>query len=146
MTHASSILALRVASAVLIGFGILNLLALATPLAGVMDLFIDFAFLPVDDAQVASTEAAHLWIGISGGLMAGWGVMIWQVTGQVYAIDQSAGRSIILPGILTWFVIDGLGSALAGAPFNAVVNVVFLVLFVWPVLAVERDGPVVAGS
>ena len=66
--------------------------------------------------------------------------MMWQLTERIYAADHTAGKTIILPGIITWFVIDGIGSALAGAPFNAVVNVIFLAMFAVPILMAKPQG------
>jgi hypothetical protein len=146
MTHASATFALKFASAALLGFGLLNLAALFTPATRLMDLFVDLVFLPVDGAQSVTTDAARLWIGISGGLLAGWGVTMWQLTSRVYASDHATGRAIMLPGIITWFVVDGMGSALAGAPFNAVVNVVFLVMFALPLLIAKADTPAAANA
>ncbi|MEM6743028.1 MAG: excinuclease ABC subunit A [Pseudomonadota bacterium] len=121
-------------SLALIGFGTLNLLALISPVSAVMDAFVDLVFLPFDGAQRIESDGARLWVGIAGGLLAGLGATFLQVTRRVAAQDPGAGRAILLPGILAWFVMDGAGSVAAGAPFNVAVNGVFLALFAVPAL------------
>jgi hypothetical protein len=128
-------------SIALIGFGFLNLLAVIGPASALMDAFVDLVFLPFDGAQRIESAGGRLWVGISGGLLAGLGATFLQVTRRVAAQDLAAGRAILLPGILAWFVMDGAGSVAAGAPFNAVVNVIFLALFAVPALWPAAKAP-----
>lgn len=139
MTHQTSLTALKFASGFVIVFAALNIASLTTSLSIVMDLFIDFVFLPLDGAQLVDSDAARLWIGISGGLLAGWGLMTWLVTDRVYSRDPAAGRAIILPSILAWFIVDGIGSVAAGAWFNVIVNAAILMMFLIPLLLVRSD-------
>ncbi|MEM1314999.1 MAG: excinuclease ABC subunit A [Pseudomonadota bacterium] len=134
MTDARRLTWYRWASLALIGFGVLNLLALISPLSAVMDAFVDLAFLPFDGAQRIESDGGRLWVGIAGGLLAGLGATFLQVTRRVAARDLSEARAIVLPGILAWYLVDGLGSAAAGAPFNIVVNTGFLAAFLVPTL------------
>ncbi len=134
MSHQASITLLKFASLTLIGFGLLMVSALFTPTAAVMHHLVDLAFLPFDGAQSVSSPEGWLLTAISGGMLVGWGTMAWLVTDRVYAKDVSAGRNIILPGILAWFLFDSLGSILAGAWFNTVLNAGFLALFAVPIL------------
>ena len=57
---------------------------------------------------------------------------------HVYADKPAIGGRIILFSILTWFVIDSSGSVVAGAPFNAVLNTSFLLMFTLPVIWPEK--------
>ena len=147
MTHATKINILKYGSIFLIGFGLLNFLTLFPLADPVMQLFMNLAFLTgVGTEHLVSADAARLWIAISGGLLAGWGVTLLLITTQVYAPNPALGRRIILSGILTWFVVDSAGSIAAGAPFNAVLNLSFLALFALPVAWPERNTTLSAHS
>ncbi|MEO1089700.1 MAG: excinuclease ABC subunit A [Pseudomonadota bacterium] len=141
MSHQASIRMLEIACFVVIGFGLLLFSTLWTPTAGLLHRFVDLAFLPVDGAQNVASDPAWLMTAISGGVLAGWGVMAWLVTTRVFAHEPSAGKAIILPSLLVWFVIDGAGSILVGAWFNMVMNTAFLLMFAVPVLSLTpRPG------
>jgi hypothetical protein len=52
--------------------------------------------------------------------------------------DPAGRTTVILPGFAVWFVVDGVGSVLAGAGFNLVLNTPFLLLFAVPILCERR--------
>ncbi|MEP1206000.1 MAG: hypothetical protein ABJM29_05100 [Rhizobiaceae bacterium] len=135
MTHTTRTTALKYAALAVIAFGLLSSLALFPALQPVMGWFLDLAFwTPFGTDHQLTSDAARLWIAISGGLLAGWGATLWLIASQVYAKDPVTGGRIILTGIGAWFVLDSAGSILAGAPFNAVMNISFLLMFEIPVL------------
>lgn len=134
MPHETRVSLLRYASATIIGFGLLFFLSLTTPIATLMDLFLDLAFMPYDGTQTAAADPTQLLTAISGGMLTGWGLMFWLVTTQVYANDPTLGRSIMLPSIVVWFLIDSIGSVIVGARFNVVMNAGFLLLIAGPLL------------
>lgn len=140
MSYQSSLKMLKAASLLLIGFGLLFFLSVFTPVSGLSKLFLDLVVWPFDGQQNLGATETRLMIAISGGLLAGWGVMFWLVTTQVYATNPALGGRIILPGIVTWFVIDSLGSILAGGAVNALLNITFLVIFVVPVVLRSSEG------
>ncbi len=123
---------LKVASAIVIGFGVVIALGASSAGTAIMSLFMDLAFWPVDGAQSVSGAEIKLLSAVSGGMMTGWGLLLWQVSTRVFPHEPELGRSLILSSIGTWFVIDGIGSAVAGAPLNALFNVGFLALFLVP--------------
>ena len=130
---------LKTGSILLIGFGLLCFLSLFTPVAAIGRGLIDFVIWPIDGAQSFSATETRLLLAIGGGLMVGWGEMLWLVTTLVYRNDPALGRKLILPAILAWFVIDSAGSVLAGVGLNAILNVSFLVIFGMPLLAARRE-------
>ena len=134
MTHDTRVKLLKYASAVIIGFGLLFLLSLVSPVAKAMNLFIDLAFMPFDRAQTAASDPAQLLTAIAGGMLTGWGVMFWLVTTRIYAKDPALGSSIMLPSIVVWFLLDSLGSVIVGARFNVFMNSGFLFLIAVPIL------------
>ena len=134
MTQATKLNILKYGAIGLIGFGLLNFLSLLPVMRPLMGWFMNFAFwTPFGSDHQVAADTARLWIAISGGLLAGWGATLLLVTTQVFPLDPAVGRRIVLSGILTWFLIDSAGSVVAGAPFNVVMNLSFLVLFALPV-------------
>lgn len=131
---------LKAASALVMASGAVMFLSVFTGLQPLLNLFVDLAHLPVDGGQSIESDAALLLTGICGGILVGWGLMAWMVTGHVYAHDPEIGGRILLRSILVWFVIDGTGSVLAGAWFNVVLNCSFLLAFLVP-LILARPAP-----
>lgn len=123
---------LKVASDVVIIFGFLTALAALSLTAAPTSFLADMIFWPVDGGQAIDTDVTHLLAAILGGVMAGWGVLLYLLTTRLYPRDPDLARMLISVSIGTWFVIDGLGSILAGASLNALFNVGFLALFLIP--------------
>ncbi|NJS39644.1 MAG: excinuclease ABC subunit A [Rhodobacteraceae bacterium] len=133
---------LRFAAAVaLIGFGLACALAAYPPLSPPTALLIDAVLWPFDGAQTLASSEARLLAAILGGITFGWGVMIWQLAGAPLARDPETIRPIILTAILAWFGLDSFASLLAGAPINLAANLVFLALFLVPMLRGRRTQP-----
>ncbi|MEZ5913147.1 MAG: excinuclease ABC subunit A [Paracoccaceae bacterium] len=140
MTTARATFMLYLATAISAATGLAMMLAVLFDDQLFIAFFLDLAFLPLDGAQAMMDDAARLTTAISGGLLFGFAVMAWQVTREVYRRDQAAGRRILLPAIIGWFVVDGSGSLAAGAPFNVVLNTAFLALFLVPLLLNHRQS------
>ena len=128
------------AIATLLGLAML-ILAPISPTSTLVEGFLDVAHLPLDGGETLSTSAAGLLNAILGGVLVGFGTLIWGVSGMVFAKDMALGRQILLPAIVGWFVFDSLGSILAGAGFNAVLNLVFFAWLTAPLMwPAERRG------
>lgn len=128
------IMLLKVASGIVIGFGVIAVLAALPSTSGVMRFLADLIFWPVDGAQTVSADETRLLSAISGGLMVGWGLLLWLLAARLFPNDPDLGRRLILPSISAWFVVDSLGSIAAGAPINALFNIAFLPMFFVPLL------------
>jgi hypothetical protein len=132
MKQESTLRWLKFGSALTIFFGAL-VAAAATPMGAAPTEFLaDLIFFPVDSAQDLSAPETRLISAIGGGVMAGWGVLLWMLSTQLFPINQALAAKLIITSIVTWFVIDSTGSILAGAPLNAVFNVSFLLIFCVP--------------
>jgi len=129
---------LKAAAAITIGFGLMVGLAAVPATAGVTLFFTDLIFWPIDSAQTLAAPETRLLCAIVGGIMAGWGLMLWLVVTRLYPREPALARLLILTSIGAWFVIDSTGSLLAGAPLNALFNVVFLLIFVIPLRHTPR--------
>lgn len=134
MTHQSATATLKFASAIVFVTGFAMFLSLFTGLDHVMRYLLDLVYLPWDGGPGHGSPEGRVLTAISGGVMAGWGVMSWFVVTHIYARDPGNGGRILLLSYVTWFVVDGAGSAVAGAWFNIVMNTGFLALFAVPVV------------
>lgn len=123
---------LRLAAGVTIAFGLAMALAAYPPLSGPMVLLADILIWPMDGVQTGSAPELRLTLAIAGGVMVGWGWMIWRLAGEFLTRNAALTRRIIRQSTLTWFAIDSTASVLAGVPLNAVANLAFLALFLVP--------------
>lgn len=122
------------AFALLILPGLLMVAGLALPVMVLVEAFLDLAHLPVDGGQPVDSDAARLLNAILGGVLVGFGTLIWRVGDTVFRSDPETGAALIVPAAAAWFVTDSLGSILAGAWFNAVINLAILAALLFPVL------------
>ncbi len=120
---------LKVASAIVIGFGVVVALAAYPATAGIAQFLLDLIYWPLDGGQDLSSPEARLLCAISGGVMVGWGFLMWLVATRLYPREPELARALILSSIGAWFVVDSAGSIVAGAWLNAIFNIGFLALF-----------------
>lgn len=130
---------LKIAAIIVILFGPIVSLAAHPLTASLNGMFVDLAFWPFDGQPTMDAPATRLLSAISGGLTMGWGMMIYLLATKLYPREPQLTGSIILISVLTWFVIDSIGSAFAGAPANALINTVFLAMFLVPILNSKRN-------
>ncbi len=123
---------LRLAAALTLGFGLLLALATLPAMNLPIRLIVDLMAWPFDRAQTLSAAETRVGYAIAGGVMAGWGLMIWQLTGEPLQRMPEVVRTIIRTSVLVWFAVDSTGSVLAGVPLNVGGNLVFLALFLFP--------------
>jgi len=133
MNYNTRIVWLKTGSAITIGFGVIIAAAAIPALQAPTALLLDLVYFPVDGAQAVGGPAARLLGAISGGVLVGWGLMMWLLATQLYGKEPRICRKIILSSIVAWFVIDSSMSIAAGAALNAVFNVGFLLVFAIPV-------------
>ena len=113
----------------LIGPGLLMVTAPVTGLGFLTERFLDLAHQPYEGAQPITGKSAHLLSAILGGILVGFGTMIWAVAEHVLRKDFVLGKRLILIPLICWFITDSLGSVLTGAWFNAVLNAGIFGLF-----------------
>ena len=145
MTLDTRIRWLKFATIVTIGFGIVIAVAAIPALAAPTAMLADLIFFPVDGAPAVGAPADRLLAAITGGVMTGWGVMMYMIVTGVLAKDPALGRRIILAGMFAWYAVDSSMSLAAGAPLNVASNTVFLLLFVVPVWSINGTAAVDAG-
>jgi hypothetical protein len=143
MPLSTAILWLKCASAVLmIGFGLMFALAAHPATASLGTLFLDALIWPLDGGQSFAGREVRIVTAIGGGITAAWGVLVWMVAGHILPENPALGRGILVKCLLAWFVVDSTASILAGVPQNAAANVLFLLVFLYPLLRMERRAAV----
>ena len=131
---------LKCVSGFIVATGILVALASHPALSWPVGMLADVIFWPVDGAQQIAAAEVRLFAAVSGGVMAGWGAMMWLTATRLYPSDPGLARLMILEGAGIWFVVDSAGSFTAGAPLNVVGNLVFLALMAAPFLRPARTS------
>lgn len=137
MQEQSVVNVLKFGSALVVGFGILIALAAHPGTAGPARFLLDLIIWPIDGVGNTSAPEMRLLSAVSGGVMVGWGILLWQISTRLYAKDPELAKSLILTSIAAWFIVDSSASLLAGVPLNALLNTSFLVVFGWPLLRAQ---------
>ena len=139
MTHDKRIKSLKINILASAGFALFMFASLFTPLREVMSFFLDLVHMPLDGAQSLSRDTEEVLTAISAGIFFGFCVLLWQVTTEVYVKDPLLGRRMILSSVIAWYVIDTTGSLIVGAWMNGILNTVFLIALISPVLQRQEN-------
>lgn len=134
MSHEKTVRSMKINIIASGGFALFMFASLFTPLRDIMSFFLDLVHMPLDGAQALDADTEEVLTAIASGIFVGFCVMLWQVVTHVYPSDPALGRRIILTSVLSWYVIDSTGSLIVGAWMNAVLNTVYLIALIYPVL------------
>lgn len=93
-------------------------------------------FWPEAD-EVINTNGTQILSAILGGIMFSWGLVYWFLT-DLLESNPAKVKQIILVSIVAWFVIDSVGSLLAGSWVNVIFNTGYLMMFVLPLRGVTQ--------
>jgi hypothetical protein len=88
---------------------------------------------------VAPTRYIELLHAVLGAVMFGWGLALLLVVRGLFARGVREGWQIITISVLAWFIPDTAFSIWSGFWQNAVLNLVFIVLFATPLTATFRN-------
>jgi len=97
----------------------------------------DIVFWPFDGQQTLDQQAARALAAIGGGVMVGWGVMMWLVVDRLLPVDPRLARLLLIEATLAWFLVDSTGSFVAGATVNVLLNTVLMLAIVLPAWRLE---------
>lgn len=123
---------LQAASAAVIAFGALTALAAHPTTGQPLALLADVIVWPLDARPTFDHQATRILAAIGGGVMVGWGVLLWQLATHLLPANPSLAAKLIRGSVAAWFAIDSTFSVIAGAPLNVVANAAFLAAFLWP--------------
>ncbi len=140
MKQETTVLWLKTGSGLTIFFGLLIAAASIPAAAAPVEMLADLIFFPVDRAQDVGAPETRLMGAIGGGVMTGWGIMIWMLVTELYPREPALTKRLIVTSVVAWFVVDSTGSVMSGAPLNALFNVSFLAIFCIPLWLAERPA------
>lgn len=113
-------------------FGPVFFLGSMLPTSGLARFTLDVVSLPYDGIQTFVDPTTRFLSAITGGVMFGWAVLIWGLSGQVYDANPEGVRRGVVAGMVGWFVLDGLGSVVSGNASNVGFNLALLLFAVGP--------------
>lgn len=77
--------------------------------------------------------------GLMGSVMVGWGTVLFALAQWPFKQRQKWAWNSLLAGLLSWYVLDTAVSLQYGVVFNAILNTVFLGLFLVPLLFTRKE-------
>lgn len=132
MTHKFHKFWLKITAVVVGSFGPVFFLGTMRPTLEPARLTLDILSWPVDGGTTYASADTRFLSALTGGFLLGWGVTIWFLSSWVYDAAPEGVRRTVLAGILSWFVLDSLGSIASGNPSNVLFNLVVLLIAVGP--------------
>jgi hypothetical protein len=92
----------------------------------------DIVFWPFDGSQPLDAPAARVLAAISGGVMVGWGIMMWLVIDRLLPKEPQLTRMLLVESTLAWYLVDSTGSFMSGATVNVFLNTILMLAIVIP--------------
>ncbi len=102
-------------------------------------LTLDILSWPVDGLTTYESSDTRFLSALTGGFLFGWGVMVWCLAKWVYDKAPEGVRKSVLVGLLSWFILDSLGSIASGNTSNAFFNILVLLMGVGPLWLPAKD-------
>ena len=139
MSHALHKKWLKVTAVVVGSFGPVFALGSVAATSEPARLTLDILSWPLDGATTYASPDTRFLSAVTGGFLLGWGVLIWRLSSDIYDAAPEAVRRTVLASLLSWFVLDSVGSIASGNPSNALFNVLVLLLGVGPLWRPAKD-------
>jgi hypothetical protein len=123
---------LKFTAVVIGGFGPVFFLATMAATDELPRWSLDLLSWPIDGAQTFAEPTTRFLAALTGGFLAGWGVTIWKLSGEIYDGAPEAVRKAVLYGACAWFLLDSAGSVTSGNPSNVGFNLIILLVAIGP--------------
>jgi hypothetical protein len=123
---------LKVTAVVIGSFGPIFFLGTMIATVEPARLTLDLLSWPVDGQTTFTSPDTRFLSALTGGFLSGWGVTTWCLSTWVFDDAPEGVRKSVLAGVLTWFVVDSVGSLTSGNGSNILFNVLVLLLAVGP--------------
>jgi formate/nitrite transporter FocA (FNT family) len=130
---------LKVTAVAIFGYAFLFSLGTIKMFEEPIRFILDISSFPLDNAQNYDAPTTVFLSAIIGGVLAGWGVMIWLMSVWFYDKSPEEVRKTVLIGLLVWFFVDSFGCIISGDSNNAMTNVVLLLFLVGPLWRNARE-------
>ena len=126
----------QVACVITMVTGVICALASHPATEGVWLYLFDALKWPLDGDPAMFSAETRAVNAVLGGTMVGWGLLMYLLAPHITTMVGLP--RILLMALVAWFVVDSTGSLLANMPGNVLLNIVFLGLFVPPLLVLQR--------
>lgn len=123
--------AMRRAGITIFAIGIFFAIAALPALHVFIKAFLQIAYWPFHTIPSDLLVPIPLLVAITSGLTAGLGGMLWSLGTYVVPVSPFAATKVTQIAAWSWFCTDSTASILVGAPFNVVLNLVFLALMLF---------------
>jgi hypothetical protein len=132
---------LRIATIALIVFGLLLVVAPAFARQG-FSLLVYSSSGRIEDFGAEAASYIELTHAVMGAVMVGWGVALLLLLRGPMRRNLSEGILIYTVSLTCWFIPDTIFSLVSGFWENAILNVVFALVFAIPLVALRRQSQV----
>jgi hypothetical protein len=88
--------------------------------------------------SAAALEFQAFIYGVLGATMAGWGIFIAFIAHHPFKAKELWAWNCIATGMIVWFVVDTFVSIRFGVGFNVIVNTIFLLLVLLPLILTRK--------
>ena len=139
MTIERSAIYMKFAAGIFVAFGLLSALAAWPPFAAPQIFLAELIFMDFDGSVTIASQSERLLSAILGGMIAAWGVILWQLVDKLYLDNPALIGRMIITSLLTWYFIDSIASVVAGAPLNFIGNLGFLAVFLIPLMLAKQS-------
>jgi len=132
MTHKMHKIWLKITAISIIAYAILFFFGTIKQMNKAIEVVLDISSWPFDGLQNYDANSTVFLSALLGGILFGWGILIWLLSSRIYDLAPGTTRKIVLISLISWFVIDGLGSIFSGNFNNVIANVFLLLVLVGP--------------
>ncbi|PIB38284.1 hypothetical protein [Maribacter sp. 4G9] len=132
MTHKTHKFWLKVTAISIITYAVLFFLGTVHQTDKAIEVVLDISSWPIDELQNYDAKSTVFLSALLGGILFGWGILIWFLSSKIYDIAPEQTRKIVLISLVCWFVIDGLGSIFSGNSNNVIANIFLILVLVGP--------------
>ena len=116
------------------------------PLNGALMVMLDTVDWPVDGATAPLAKEARLLSAVSGGVFAGFSVMLLLIVAPALRRGDAEIRKSSIIALIAWYVIDSTGSVAAGVPGNVAFNTLYLAAVLAPLVFAAKPSRAETGG
>lgn len=118
--------------------GLVSFAASSKAFSGLWLWLFDLVKWPLDGNPARFSSETMSVNAILGGVMVGWAMLMYFVTAGPVAEGNVTLTRQMLISVAAWFCVDSTGSYLSHLPENVILNLVYLMIFAIPLLALSK--------
>ncbi len=139
MTHKTHKFWLKITAISIISYALLFFLGTLKQTQKPIEIVLDISSWPIDELQNYDSNSTVFLSALLGGILFGWGILIWFLSTKIYDVAPEQIRKTVLTSLISWFIIDGLGSIFSGNFNNVLANILLLLVLVGPLWSPVKE-------